>query len=400
MPNASAAAAVTPQEHLKTLLQAPLPTTGLPIRLATYTVGGSGDGKVRVIISAEVGDPATDAVEWPVGILVFDKNNKPIVNSIAPMKLSPATVGESARLLLTSVVVDPGEYALRLGAVSPDGRGGSVFDVLDARLSAVAGDAVRASDLVLAAPPPPGEMSRPTASNVINADAVTAQVELSGNDAARLSRAKVEMEIAESETGPALVSNAPQPNPQPGGVRAFATTFRLGLLPPGEYIARAVISVPGQKPVHLTRAFLSAPPRADTSSAADPGRVSAHPDAAPAPPPPPRIIAPLPRFAVADVLRAEVVGAFLEGLQQRHPVSASNAAIVAQAREGSFVAKSDSGAPPGDRPTLAFIRGLAALQQNQSGEAARLSTSSRRGVGFSRRRLLSWRSPCRQRSRR
>ena len=47
---------LTPMEQLGEVLTAPLPARGLPMRVATYTAIESGDVKVRVIISAEIGD--------------------------------------------------------------------------------------------------------------------------------------------------------------------------------------------------------------------------------------------------------------------------------------------------------------------------------------------------------
>ena len=36
---------------------------------------------MRVVISAEIGDPATDAAEWPVGMLVFNSDDKIFIDS-------------------------------------------------------------------------------------------------------------------------------------------------------------------------------------------------------------------------------------------------------------------------------------------------------------------------------
>jgi tetratricopeptide (TPR) repeat protein len=94
------------------------------------------------------------------------------------------------------------------------------------------------------------------------------------------------------------------------------------------------------------------------------------PDAAPAPPPPSRIIAPVPRFQPDDVLEPEVVNAFLDALQQQHPASATNAAIVAQARAGTFTVQPADGNRPDDPdPSLTFIQGLASLQKKEIEQA-------------------------------
>ena len=69
-------AAPPPEEQIKNLLAAPLPTPGLPIRVATYSVVSAAANRVRVILSAEIGEAATKPAEWPVGVLVIDKDDK------------------------------------------------------------------------------------------------------------------------------------------------------------------------------------------------------------------------------------------------------------------------------------------------------------------------------------
>ncbi len=358
----TAAAAVSREQQLLQMLIAPLPASGLPIRVATYSVTHTQDTKVRVVLAAEIGEAAHDEVEWPIGLLVVDKDNKFIVNTVGPFKLAPASPrSESPRLLLNAFVVDPGEYTLRLAAVAPDGRSGSVHHIIDARLQPV-GSASRISDLILSAPLASStDAPRPTPSNVIDSEALTAMLEMTGRDPQRLARARVRMEVADSETGPALISMPAQQATRGDGTQhAFAATLKLGLVPAGEYVARAVVSIPGEPDTRVTRAFRAMPPAIDSAPVVSAPR--ADPDAAPVPPPPSRIVAPVLHFSADEVLKPEVVNVFLDALQQRQPVSAASAAIVAQARKGVFAAP-PAGTPAEDEATLAFIRGLEALQK-------------------------------------
>ena len=57
----------------------------------------SGGDKVRVVITAEVGDPAKDSAEWPVGIIILDKNEKIVVNRGGVSTLAPASKGPNHR---------------------------------------------------------------------------------------------------------------------------------------------------------------------------------------------------------------------------------------------------------------------------------------------------------------
>jgi tetratricopeptide (TPR) repeat protein len=84
-----------------------------------------------------------------------------------------------------------------------------------------------------------------------------------------------------------------------------------------------------------------------------------------------KIAAPVAKFAVEDVLKPDVVRAHLDFLQQTHPVSAANHAVVQQAREGRYaVTQVDGRGAAGDEVTLAFIRGLALLEKKQYAQAA------------------------------
>ena len=98
--------------------------------------------------------------------------------------LAPASVrGESPRLILTSLLLDPGEYTLRVAAVDERGRAGSVHHSINARLTRMAGG-LSVSDLMLVPQPPNGgELPRPRPSGIIDSETLTAMVEMSGNDA-------------------------------------------------------------------------------------------------------------------------------------------------------------------------------------------------------------------------
>ena len=81
-----------PEEVVKELLASPLPDRGLPLRVATYNTADSKDSRVRVIITAEVGEPATAPVEWQTGILVLDRDDKPAAGNVVRINLSPLTL--------------------------------------------------------------------------------------------------------------------------------------------------------------------------------------------------------------------------------------------------------------------------------------------------------------------
>jgi VWFA-related protein len=365
---AEANAALSPEEQVKGLLGSPLPTAGLPMRVATYAVTNTlEDDTVRVILSAEIGEPATNSVDWPVGILVFDQDDKVYVDSTRFMTMSPATErGASPRLLTTTMALKPGEYSLRLASIDHEGRLGSVHHTIDARLNRIAGNDVRASDLIISSEIADGGAPRPIPSGIHYSETMYSIIELVGSNSDRVSKSRVTVQIAESESSPALVSVDAQPIPRTKDQRAFAALLRLGVLPPGEYVARAVVKVPGQPDALVTRSFRLAPVALPTDDSPIAARVSV--DDAPAPLPMAKVAAPVARFAIEDVLQPAVVRSFLDFLQREHPVSAAHDRIVQRARDGVYV--ETPAAVPQDEVTLAFIRGLAQLEKKQYAQAA------------------------------
>lgn len=373
MPTEDAVAAkteLTPMQQLGEVLKSPLPTRGLSLRVATYSAPEAGSSKVRVIVTAEIGEPATAPADWPIGVLVLDKNDKIVVNRGGVSTLHPASArgAETPRLLLTSVALDPGEYTLRLAAVDGTGRGGSVHHSITARLNRMP-NGINYSDLMLVPQPPAaGELPRPRPTTVIDHETVSAMIELTGGDQAVLGKTKVTLQVSDVDNGNALV-NVEARQVQRGNVRAFAAQMRLGVLPPGEYIARAVIAAPGAPEVRVTRPFMLSPV-ADTATAPPDLGVPLDPDAPPAPVAASKILAPVPRFSRETVLVPEVVQPFLEGLADMHPPSPEVTAIVERAKTGDYSAPADRGATPDDELNLSFVRGLSSLSKGEVAQAA------------------------------
>lgn len=364
-----AAEALTPMQQLGEALKSPLPVRGLPMRVATYASPDAG-GKVRVVITAEIGDPETTAAELPVGIIVLDKNEKVVVNRGGLSTLAPASKGmASPRLMLTSIALEPGEYTLRVGAVDEAGRGGSVHHSLNARLNR-GPNGIGVSDLMLVAQPPvAGELPRPRPSTVIDNETVSAMLELTGADQALLGRTKVTLQISDAENGNALV-NVEARQAARGNVRAFAAQLRLGVLPPGEYIARAIVAPPGLAEMRLTRPFMLSPVADTTEPPPDLG-VPLDPDAPPAPVAASKILAPVPRFSARSILVPEVVLPFLEGLADMHPPTTPDVeAVIEKAKAGNYDAPAARGATPDDELNLAFVRGLSSLSKGEVAQAA------------------------------
>jgi tetratricopeptide (TPR) repeat protein len=203
---------------------------------------------------------------------------------------------------------------------------------------------------------------------VIDSDTVSAMLELTGSDQAALGKTKVTLQVSDAENGNALI-NVEAKQAARGNVRAFAAQMRLGILPQGEYIARAIIQPPNQPEMRLTRAFMLAPVVEAAEPPPDLG-VPLDPDAPPAPIAASKILAPVPRFSSRTILVPEVVQPFLDGLADMHPPSPEVEALIEKARQGTYEAPAERGASPDDELNLAFLRGLSSLSKGENAQAA------------------------------
>ncbi|HEV7499450.1 MAG TPA: tetratricopeptide repeat protein, partial [Vicinamibacteria bacterium] len=80
-------------------------------------------------------------------------------------------------------------------------------------------------------------------------------------EADALGRATVTVELATEETGPALVSAPARLSEAAHGQRSAQALLPLSLVPPGRYVARAVVSLAGQPLGQVTRPMVVAPSR-------------------------------------------------------------------------------------------------------------------------------------------
>ena len=247
------AAAPTPEALLSATLRSPLVERGLPVRATAYALREGASGRVRLLIAARVGRASRPvsvgfALSGPGGRLVASRAYQGIAG------------GDGEWVEFTGeVVVDPASYNLRLAVVDAGGRRGSVEHTVKAALVSAGG--LEISDLVLA-PSSGGGAVRPAVDLELAGGGLSALLELSGRDPARVAKATVALELAESAAGPSLL-RAPVEVGAAGkdGTRVASLEIAAGLLPPGEYAARAEVSVEGKAVAVVTRPFRIAPPR-------------------------------------------------------------------------------------------------------------------------------------------
>ncbi len=327
-----------PEVLLGAALRSPLVDRGLPLRVAAYAMGDGATGKVRLLVAARVGRAKRPLT---VGFALSNAAGKVVASRAYP----GIAGGDGDWVEFTGeAVVEPSTYNLRLAAVDAAGRRGSVEHMVKAALVSAGG--LEISDLVLA-PASGGRAVRPAVDLELEGGGLSVFLELGSRDAARLAGAGVAVELAESADGPALLRVPVEPEaPGKDGKRVARIEIAAGLLPPGDYAARAEVSLEGKPVAAVTRPFRIAPPRAG---------------AAPARAPLAGLLVETRPFDRAELLKPDTLGHFVDrlGALVTGPVPAGVAAAVEEARRGRPEAMADRLGDGGkDDARAAFLRGV------------------------------------------
>ena len=348
------------QQVVTTALRSPLVERGLRVRVATYARPGPAD-QVRLLVAAEV---ASASRPLSVGFALLAPDGKVAASRLVE-GLSAGS--ENAVLFAGEAAVDPGVYTLRLVAVDAAGRRGSVQH--EAKAAVVSAGGLRISDLVLA-PPGTGAL-RPVVDLEADSAGLLALVELAGHDEATLASAAVALELVESADGPALLRvPAEASGPDADGVRVARVTIAGGLLPPGEYLARAAVSAEGKPVAALTRPFHIATPRAGAPPARSPLAA---------------LLSEQRQYEPSAVLAPELLGHFLERMSELVPGSPPEgvAAAVEEARAGrpeAMLGRLAAGKPDA---RVSFLRGVSYYASGKYDAAlTQLQASLRANSGF------------------
>jgi VWFA-related protein len=263
----------TARETVMAGLTSPLPLSALPLKVATFALQGQGrDGKVQLLIHADVGVNYTTTRPLSLGYMFTDKTGRIIESQAASARLKPIMEGVPSPLQFTGgAALPPGDYTLKIAVVDGD-LAGSLEHPVHATLLDAGG--ISLSELMVGGPADASEI-RPTVGHTVSFGNLQAYLEAYG---ASVKGLKVRYEIAASADGPALLA-ADVPPRGAGDERAIYTrVLQVRQLPPGNYLLRAVLTAESglaKSPMNLLRPFEVAPPAvlmtsADSTAAAPP----------------------------------------------------------------------------------------------------------------------------------
>ena len=350
------AAKRTTQDRLLDALRTPFGMSELPIRLTSFSYQDPTSHKVRMLLSAEIGQAGAKPAEYTVGFVLIDREGRVAASASDKRRLEPGDGRAAPLAYVAGVAVDPGVYSARFAAVDAEGRRGSVVRQVNAWK--MAGEEFAVGDLIVGGTPKPNEPIQPQVEPRVYEGRVAAYVELYASAPATFDRTAVSVELADDEDAPALIA-VPAQLAQPDGSQATTRMAQVlvsaRMLPPGRYVARVQITRDGKPAGVLMRPFILAP---TPGGAVEPGGLVRVPVS---------LITSIPKFDRDAMLTPDLIATMLSAVERTSP--AARDAMV-HARAGRYGAAALEALGAGEQPAAMFLRGLDHFTKGQLDQAA------------------------------
>jgi VWFA-related protein len=372
--------ALTNDEILRQTLRTPILSADIPLKLTTYTFQDPATSGLKILLAVEIDRSLNPQDNVSLAYVMLDKMGQPGAARLQRTVTAPVDSLRRVQQWVGAAVAPPGNYTVKIAVVDDSGRRGSVERTIAAKLHAFG--QLKATDLLVAdnSTQNGGDAPPPVAAD-FTGDELHAYLELLSDAPEQLTNATAVIEVAQNETGRAIES-AParlEAADMAGGRRRTAEAgVPIGRLPPGDYVARAVISVSGRRVGQVNRPFRVT--RTGPIVAARAGSAAPLAPSAPIP-----FASRIDAFETASVLTPRVVSFFLERLTA---AAASDAAAlrpaIDRAREGKFEDSMQALTGTGDeRPAAVFLKGLVSLSSGDlKGAEARFSHALRMDSGL------------------
>jgi tetratricopeptide (TPR) repeat protein len=346
-------------------LRLPLLAGDIPMKVTTYTFRDTESDRLKVILVADVDRTANADGTIALGYMMFDDKGKLVTSQLESPLSNPIDPRSKIQKYIGAAIAPPGTYTLKVAAVDANGKRGSVERTFIAKMNGFG--QLHATDLLIADNSVRGtDGLSPAVVADFSGDQLHAYLELFSEVPEQLRTATVLMEVAQNESARALDSTAARLQQTPGtNRRAAEAGVPIGLLPPGEYVARAVLSVGGRKVGQVVRPFrISRAARTLTAPGAGNAALAASAPIA--------FASRIDAFDKGAVLTPQVLGFFLDRLSA---TAASSAATirpaVASVRAGRFDdAMTALERVPDDQLAAVFLKGLVLLHRGDLNAAA------------------------------
>lgn len=253
----------SPHQAVAAALSSPLLLAALPLRVASFALQGPEQGRVQLLIHADVGSDYATSKVASIAYVISDAAGRVVENRAFDARLLPIVSGVPSPLQYTAgASLPPGDYTLKLAVVEGE-HVGSIEHAFHAALGPAAADTTL-SELVVGGPVESGELLQPTVGYQVAFGNVHGYVEAYGAGAEDLT---VEYEVAKDADSPALLDVDVPPHTIAADRVIFSRVINVQQLPPGRYLLRAVFSSGGKAVKTMTRAFEVAAPHVLLTSA-------------------------------------------------------------------------------------------------------------------------------------
>jgi VWFA-related protein len=340
----------TSEEVLREALSAPGLMTDIPLRLTAYTFPGQESGELRILIAAEIHRRQEASGSLAVGYALMGPRGEVVASRFEPDVKTPISQDGMQSFTTAASTTAAGVYGLKLAVVDDAGRAGTVEHAFKAQLTTAG--RTQAGDLLIGEPSGGGQGAAAAAvrGEFVESESLHGYLEMRAETPESWKEVEVVFEIAAREDSrplsstPALVDASGQLSR-----RSMEGVLPIGLLPPGEYYARAVVRIGGRKAAQLGRPFRIVRSTA-TAAGSDAGRRTTARGAA-------AFSIRIDPFQRASVLTKDAVVAFVDriGAEGRAPVPLEVTKLV---QTGDVDGAAKAAAAAGHPLAAAFLEGL------------------------------------------
>jgi tetratricopeptide (TPR) repeat protein len=357
----------TEEAILKETLQAPALATEIGMKLTTYTLRDPETDKLRILMATEIDRSSNTDGKLALAYSLVDERGGLIDSQIDREVKTPVST-ETGLQRYTGFILSKssGMHTLKVAVVDDAGRRGSVEHSFRAALTPL-GD-IRGTDLLIADERTGTGSASPAVGGEFTSGMVTAYIELYSDAGEVLKNTRVMFEVAQDAQARALDGAVAKVQPATADSpnrRTLEGSIPLMLLPPGDYVARAVVSTDGQKVGQVVRPFRVGKMAAAISKA-KPTTLGTRMTSVRTIP----VASRTDRFDRASVLTPQVVGFFVDRLNVSARGEANPEPIVEHARAGRFDDAVRALSSSGPSVSAAFLSGLAAYSRGELEPAA------------------------------
>jgi tetratricopeptide (TPR) repeat protein len=359
------AAPKTAEEDVRALLTSPLLMSTLPLRVGAFVMRDAATTSVRTLVAADIDAGVTAPAEVTLGLTMSDAAGKVVGGFVKKETLKPYGSGPGACLKFSeAILVNPGLYTLKLAAVDSKGRRGSAVHSVVAEIPRAGG--VETSDLLLIDPSGgEAEGGAPAVTSTIAGESVGLYMEIYYPRSLSVKQVQVTLEIGSNAESPALFTRSAAVVDRPAQRRwVAAEVIDAPLLPPGDYVARALVVLDGRPVGRALRLFhmAAAGGGAGTAGGGAPRNLAVFGSGS-------TLVRPFVRFSV---LGPDVVGYFVSRMEKagEGPSTPAVVAATGHARALQFdLVLSDLAESGSDALAVPFLRGLARLSKGDLNSA-------------------------------